>query len=66
MGKIMLPHRYPARTVMHERLLELAEYSENLAKQPTAPQELATVGANARTLAKMLEQPLAAIVPNKH
>jgi hypothetical protein len=62
----ILPHRYGAWTVMHERLLELAMYCERLIKQSGTPQELATVGANARQLATTLEQPLGAMAPKTH
>jgi Ferritin-like len=62
----ILPHRYGAWTVLHERLLELATYSDRLIKQPGAPQELAAVGANARQLAATLAQPLNAMAPNTH
>ncbi len=62
----ILPHRYGAWTVLHERLLELATYCDRLIKQPGAPQELAAVGANARQLADTLAQPLNAMAPNTH
>ena len=62
----ILPHRYGAWTVIHERLLELATYCDRLIKQPGAPQELAAVGAHARQLAATLTQPLNAMAPNTH
>src|SRR5712692_11384187 len=62
----ILPHRYGAWTVLHERLPELATYCDRLIKQPGAPQELAAVGANARQLADTLAQPLNAMAPNTH
>jgi hypothetical protein len=62
----ILPHRYAAWTILHERLLELATYCESLIKQPGAPLELAAVGANARQLADTLAQPLTAMAPNTH
>jgi hypothetical protein len=62
----ILPHRYGAWTILHERLLELAAYCERLSEQPEAPQELGAVGANARRLASAIAQPLAAMAPNTH
>jgi Ferritin-like len=62
----ILPHRYGAWMILHERLLELATYSDRLIKQPGAPQELAAVGANARQLAATLAQHLNAMAPNTH
>jgi len=44
----ILPHRYGAWTILHERLLELAAYSDKLAGQDGAPKELTTISANAR------------------
>ena len=62
----ILPHRYGAWTILHERLLELATYCERLSDQSGALQELSTVGANARRLAATIAQPLGAMVPNTH
>jgi hypothetical protein len=62
----ILPHRYGAWTILHERLLELAMYCERLINQPGAPQELAAIGTNARQLADTLAQPLSAMAPNTH
>jgi hypothetical protein len=62
----ILPHRYGAWTILHERLLELATYSDRLIEQPGAPQELAAIGASARQLAATLAQPLNAMTPNTH
>ncbi len=62
----ILPHRYGAWMILHERLLELAMYCDKLIKQPAAPQELATIGANMRKLADTLAQPLNTMAPNTH
>jgi len=62
----ILPHRYGAWMILHERLLELAMYCDRLIKQPAAPQELATIGANMRKLADTLAQPLNTMAPNTH
>jgi len=62
----ILPHRYGAWTILHERLLELADYSDELAEQDGSPQELTTISANARQLAGTLAGPLAAMSPNTH
>jgi hypothetical protein len=62
----ILPHRYGAWAILHERLLELAAYCERLSEQTGVPQELTTVGANARQLAATLAQPLGAMAPNTH
>jgi Ferritin-like len=62
----ILPHRYGAWTILHERLVELATYCDRLVKQPGAPQELVTVGAKMRKLAATLAQPLGVMAPNTH
>ncbi|HLZ61600.1 MAG TPA: ferritin-like domain-containing protein [Ktedonosporobacter sp.] len=62
----ILPHRYGAWTILHERLLELADYSDKLAGQEGAPKELTMISANARQLAGTLAGPLAAMSPNTH
>jgi hypothetical protein len=62
----ILPHRYGAWTILHERLLELAMYAEKLLEQSGAPQELASIGMNARQLAHALEHPLTTMAPNTH
>jgi hypothetical protein len=62
----ILPHRYGAWTILHERLLELAMYAEKLLEQSGAPQELASIGMNARQLANALVQPLTTMAPNTH
>ena len=62
----ILPHRFGAWTILHERLLELATYSKRLLEQSGAPQELASIGTNARQLADTLARPLSAMTPNTH
>src|SRR5260221_8488731 len=62
----ILPHRYGAWTVIHERLPQLARYSDRPTEQPGAPRELAAIGASARQLADTLPQPLDAMTPNTH
>jgi hypothetical protein len=62
----ILPHRYGAWTILHERLIELATYCDRIIKQPGAPQELVTAGANMRKLAATLAQPLGVMAPNTH
>lgn len=62
----IFPHRYGAWTILHERFLEIAAYSDSLATQPKAPPELATISANVRQLAETLAGPLAAMTPNTH
>lgn len=62
----ILPHRYGAWTILHERLMELATYCDGIIKQPGAPQELVTAGANMRKLAATLAQPLGVMAPNTH
>jgi len=62
----IFPHRYGAWTILHERFLEIAAYSDSLAAQPKTPSELATISANARQLAQTLAGPLAAMTPNTH
>jgi hypothetical protein len=62
----IFPHRYGAWTILHERFLEIAAYSDSLAAQPKAPPELATICAHARQLAEALARPLAAMTPNTH
>src|ERR687893_1040125 len=52
----LLPHRHAAWVLMHERLLELADYSARLCARPSAPAELTTIEENFRRLAGALEQ----------
>ena len=52
----LLPHRHAAWVLMHERLLELADYCARLSARPSAPAELTTIGENFRRLAGALEQ----------
>jgi nitrite reductase/ring-hydroxylating ferredoxin subunit len=52
----LLPHRHAAWMLMHERLLELADYCARLSTGPSAPAELPTIEDNFRTLAGALEQ----------
>jgi nitrite reductase/ring-hydroxylating ferredoxin subunit len=51
----LLPHRHAAWVLMHERLLELANYCARLSARPSAPAELTTIGENFRKLAGTLE-----------
>ena len=62
----ILPHRYAAWTILHERLLELATYCDSLIKQRGVPQDLASIGTNAHQLADKLAQPIPAMAPNTH
>jgi nitrite reductase/ring-hydroxylating ferredoxin subunit len=52
----LLPHRHSAWVLMHERLLELADYCARLSARPGAPTELAAIGKSLRKLASGLEQ----------
>jgi nitrite reductase/ring-hydroxylating ferredoxin subunit len=52
----LLPHRNAAWVLMHERLLELADYCARLCARPSAPAELAKTEENLRKLAGTLEQ----------
>ncbi len=52
----LLPHRHAAWVLMHERLLELADYSARLSAGPSAPAELATIGESFRKLSGALER----------
>jgi nitrite reductase/ring-hydroxylating ferredoxin subunit len=52
----LLPHRHAAWVLMHERLLELADYCARLSARPSAPAELAMIEGNFRKLARTLEQ----------
>jgi len=54
----LLPHRYAAWTVLHERLLELAAYSDKLAADDAVAKALGMVSTNARKLADTLAGPL--------
>ena len=45
---------------------QLEAICDRLVKQPGAPQELVTVGANMRKLAVTLAQPLGVMAPNTH
>jgi hypothetical protein len=49
------PHRHAAWVLMHERLLELADYGARLSARPSAPAELTTIAKNFQMLAKALE-----------
>jgi nitrite reductase/ring-hydroxylating ferredoxin subunit len=51
----LLPHRHAAWVLMHERLLELAEYCARLSARPSAPAELTPIAENFRKLAGALE-----------
>ena len=50
------PHRHSAWVLIHERLLELADYCARLSARPGAPTELAAIGKSFRKLASGLEQ----------
>jgi nitrite reductase/ring-hydroxylating ferredoxin subunit len=52
----LLPHRHAAWVLMHERLLELADYSARLGARPSAPAGLAPIAEHFRRLAGALEQ----------
>src|SRR3712207_3209864 len=52
----LLPHRHAAWVLMHERLLELADYSARLDARPSAPAGLAPIAEHFRRLAGALEQ----------
>jgi hypothetical protein len=52
----LLPHRHAAWMLMHERLLELANYCARLSARPSAPAELTKIGESFRKLAATLEQ----------
>jgi nitrite reductase/ring-hydroxylating ferredoxin subunit len=52
----LLPHRHAAWVLMHERLLELANYCARLSARPSAPAELTTIGESFRKLARTLEE----------
>ena len=52
----LLPHRHAAWVLMHERLLELADYGARLGARPSAPAELAPIAENFRRLAGALEE----------
>ena len=54
----LLPHRHAAWVLMHERLLELADYCARLSARPAAIAELTTIEENFRKLAGALEQHL--------
>jgi hypothetical protein len=49
------PHRHAAWVLMHERLLELADYCARLSVRPSAPAELTTIAKNFQMLANALE-----------
>jgi hypothetical protein len=59
----LLPHRYAAWTVLHERLLELAAYSDKLAGNAAVAEVLGVVSANAGKLADTLAGPLGGMEP---
>jgi nitrite reductase/ring-hydroxylating ferredoxin subunit len=52
----LLPHRHAAWVLMHERLLELADYCARLSARPSAPAELTTIEESFRKLSGALEQ----------
>ena len=52
----MLPHRYAAWNVLHERFMELATFCAKLTTHPSAPKELAEIEQNIRKFASTLEQ----------
>jgi nitrite reductase/ring-hydroxylating ferredoxin subunit len=52
----LLPHRRAAWVLMHERLLELADYCAQLSARSSAPAELTTIRENFRKLVGALEQ----------
>ena len=52
----LLPHRHAAWVLMHERLLELADYSARLSARPAAPAELTRIEESFRRLAETLEE----------
>jgi nitrite reductase/ring-hydroxylating ferredoxin subunit len=52
----LLPHRHAAWVLMHERLLELADYCARLGARLSAPAELTAIGESFRKLAGGLEQ----------
>lgn len=52
----LLPHRHAAWVLMHERLLELADYCARLSARPSAPAALTTIEESFRKLAGALEQ----------
>src|ERR671917_43452 len=52
----LLPHRHAAWVLMHERLLELANYCARLGTRPSAPAELTAIEESFRRLAGTLEQ----------
>src|SRR5918992_483650 len=54
----LLPHRHAAWVLMHERLLELADYSARLCARPSAPAGLAPIAEHFRRLAGALAQHL--------
>jgi hypothetical protein len=62
-----LPHRYAAWTILHERLLELATYSDKLVSDfPAAPKRLTEVSENARKLAAKLAPVISTMGANTH
>jgi nitrite reductase/ring-hydroxylating ferredoxin subunit len=52
----LLPHRHAAWVLMHERLLELANYCARLGTRPSAPAELKEIEESFRKLAGTLEE----------
>ena len=52
----LLPHRHAAWVLMHERLLELANYCARLSAGPSAPVELAAIEESFLKLAGTLEE----------
>jgi nitrite reductase/ring-hydroxylating ferredoxin subunit len=52
----LLPQRHAAWVLMHERLLELADYCARLGARPSAPAELAPIAEHFQRLAGTLEQ----------
>ncbi|HZR42425.1 MAG TPA: ferritin-like protein [Ktedonobacteraceae bacterium] len=63
----ILPHRYAAWTIFHERLLQMAEYCDKIiATHPSAPKDLAGIGENARQLAAKLDSVRSTMDANTH
>ncbi len=52
----MLPHRYAAWNVLHERFLELANTCARLSSHKDAPKELVGIEQNIRKFAALFEQ----------
>jgi hypothetical protein len=54
LGSHPLPHRYAAWVIMHERLVELADFSAHLAANAAISQDLSAVAASLRQLGARL------------